>query len=217
MMSFKKEFGCEEIILVVAKADNIFAEETFGEIEKLAQTLSRIKGVKQAISLPGIRKSIDVTGNWTLDEFRSRIKPVDLLTRNIISPDGRTTTISLILDDIRDKDGIIRSVKEVLERQRNFLYLYQIGMPIVSKALADFTEQDFLRLPPVTFFLVALVLFLFFRNLRGVLIPAGSVAIALIWTFGLMAVTGTPLVPADHDCPHFSHCRGNRLLHVYLS
>ncbi|MCJ7809851.1 MAG: efflux RND transporter permease subunit, partial [Desulfobulbaceae bacterium] len=68
-----------------------------------------------------------------------------------------------------------------------------MGMPIVSKALADFTEQDFLRLPPVTFFLVALILFLFFRNLRGILIPAGSVAIALIWTFGLMAVTGTPL------------------------
>ena len=191
--TFKKEFGCEEIILIVAKANDIFAEETFGEIEKLANTLSQIKGVKQAISLPGIRKSIDVTGNWTLDEFRNKIKPVDLLTKNIISRDGRTTAISLILDDIRDKDGIIHSVKEILDRQKNFLSLYQIGMPIVSKALADFTEQDFLRLPPVTFFLVALILFLFFRNLRGVLIPAGSVAIALIWTFGLMAVTRTPL------------------------
>ena len=191
--TFKKEFGCEEIILIVAKANDIFAEETFGEIEKLANTLSQIKGVKQAISLPGIRKSIDITGNWTLDEFRNKIKPVDLLTKNIISRDGRTTAISLILDDIRDKDDIIHSVKEILDRQKHFLSLYQIGMPIVSKALADFTEQDFLRLPPVTFFLVVLILFLFFRNLRGVLIPAGSVAIALIWTFGLMAVTRTPL------------------------
>ena len=177
----------------MAKANDIFAEETFGEIEKLANTLSQIKGVKQAISLPGIRKSIDITGNWTLDEFRNKIKPVDLLTKNIISRDGRTTAISLILDDIRDKDDIIHSVKEILDRQKHFLSLYQIGMPIVSKALADFTEQDFLRLPPVTFFLVVLILFLFFRNLRGVLIPAGSVAIALIWTFGLMAVTRTPL------------------------
>ena len=191
--AFKKEFGCEEIILVVAKADNIFAKETFGEIEKLAETLSKIKGVRRVISLPGIRKSIDVTGNWTLDEFRSKIEPVDLLKKNILSLDGKTTAISLILDDIRDKDGIIHSIKEVIDRQKNFISLYQIGMPIVSKALADFTEQDFLRLPPVTFFLVALILFLFFRNLRGILIPAGSVAIALIWTFGLMAVTGTPL------------------------
>lgn len=191
--AFKKEFGCEEIILVVVKADDIFVEERFAEIEKLAQTLSEIKGVKRVISLPGIRKSIDVTGNWTLDEFRNKIKPVDLLTKNVISRDGRTTAISLILEDIRDKDGIIHSVKEILDRQKNFISLYQIGMPIVSKALADFTQQDFLRLPPVTFLIVGLVLFLFFRNLRGVLIPAGSVAIALTWTFGLMAIMGTPL------------------------
>ena len=37
------------------------------------------------------------------------------------------------------------------------------------------------------------VLFILFRNLRGVLIPMGFVFTALIWTFGLMAWTGTPL------------------------
>ncbi len=191
--AFKKEFGCEEIILVVAKTNNIFAEKTFQEVENLAQTLSEIKGVKRVLSLPGIRKAMDVTGDWKLDEFKDKIDPVDLLKKNIISQDGKTTAISLILEDIRDKDLIIESVNSVIEKQKAFLSLYQIGMPTVSKALADFTEQDFLRLPPITFFLVALILFLFFRNLRGILIPAGSVTIALIWTFGLMACTGTPL------------------------
>ncbi len=191
--AFKKEFGSEEIILIAAKADNIFSKETFAAIEKLAQDLSTIKGVKEVISLPGIRKSMNVTGNWTLDEFRKKIEPVDLLEKNIISQDGKTTVISLTLDDLRDKNSIILSVEEILNQQESFRALYQTGMPVVSKALADFTQQDFLRLPPITFFLVSLILFLFFRNLRGILIPAGSVAITLVWTFGLMALIGTPL------------------------
>ena len=191
--AFKKEFGCEEIILIVAKTDDVFSEKTFHEVENLAQTFSTIKGVKRVLSLPGIRKAMNITGTWKLNEFRDKIEPVDLLKKNIVSRDGKTTAISLILDDLRDKDLVIQSVKEIIERQKAFISLYQIGLPVVSKALADFTEQDFLRLPPVTFFLIAFVLFLFFRNLRGILIPAGSVAIALIWTFGLMACIGTPL------------------------
>jgi hypothetical protein len=66
-------------------------------------------------------------------------------------------------------------------------------MPLVSRALAEYTETDFLRLPPVTFLVIAVILFLFFRTLRGVFLPAGSVLVALTWTFGLMAWTGVPL------------------------
>jgi hypothetical protein len=84
-------------------------------------------------------------------------------------------------------------------------------------ALTQFTEKDFMRLPPITFLLIMVTLFLLFRNLRGVLIPAGSVLIALIWTFGLMAWTGNAPFPSHHDRPHFSHCRGYGLLHVYFS
>jgi predicted RND superfamily exporter protein len=66
-------------------------------------------------------------------------------------------------------------------------------MPLVSQALALYTQSDFLKLPPVTFLIMALVLLCLFRDVRSVLIPAGSVLFALIWTFGLMAWTGTPL------------------------
>lgn len=66
-------------------------------------------------------------------------------------------------------------------------------MPIVSAALVQFTENDFLTFPLATFTLIGLILFFFFRNLRGILIPSGTVLIALVWTFGLMGWTGTPL------------------------
>ncbi|MDZ7697669.1 MAG: MMPL family transporter [Deltaproteobacteria bacterium] len=191
--AFKKEFGCEEIILVVVRTEDVFRPATFETIRELAQRLSEIEGVRQVISLPGIRKAMDVTEKWKLEDFKKIISPITLFERNIVSVDGKTCVISLILEDIREKGRVIDTVDALIEKRKHAATLYQIGMPIVSKALADFTEKDFLSLPVITFSIILFMLFVFFRNIRGILIPSGSVLIALTWTFGLMALTRTPL------------------------
>ncbi|MFO7601170.1 MAG: efflux RND transporter permease subunit [Candidatus Desulfacyla sp.] len=190
---FKKAFGCEEIILVVARTTGVFNRETFGRIEHLAQSLSQIHGVKQVISLPGIKKAMDITDKWSLADFQEVVSAVGLFQKNLISEDGKTTAITLVLKDIDQKERVIDAVNTLIDAYQNAFTIYQVGMPIVSSALAQFTQHDFLTLPIATFSLIAVILFLFFRNLRGILIPSGTVLIALIWTFGLMAWTGTPL------------------------
>ena len=191
--AFKKSFGCEEVILVVARTSGVFDGKIFDHIARLADQFGTIEGVRRVISLPGIKKAMDITQKWTLADFKREIAPVTLLEKNIISKDGKTTVISLILADTKRKDPVVASVQELIEKEKATQPMYQIGMPVVSMALTHFTERDFQLLPPITFLLIALTLFLLFRNLRGVLIPAGSVVIALIWTFGLMAWTDTPL------------------------
>ena len=201
--SFKKEFGTEEIILVVAKAKNIFEKDTFQEITHLSEKFSEIEGVRRVISLPLIKKDMDATGKWSLADFEKIIIPIDLFHKNLISAHKKTTIITLILEDTKEKDQIIESVEMIVDEQKKGLSLYQIGMPLVSKALATYTQQDFIRLPPVTFLIIAFVLFFFFRNLRGILIPVGSVLMALIWTFGLMGFTRTPLAMLTMIVPIF--------------
>lgn len=191
--AFKKEFGCEEIILVVARTQDVFQPDTFGKIRNLADALSKIGGIRRVISLPDIRKAMDVTEKWTLEDFKKIISPITLFERNIVSADGKTCVISLILEDIREKDRVISEVQTLIDKQKHSGDIYQIGMPIVSKALGDFTESDFMSLPVITFSVILLMLFVFFRNIRGILIPTGSVLIGLIWTFGLMGLTRTPL------------------------
>ncbi|MCD6298830.1 MAG: MMPL family transporter, partial [Deltaproteobacteria bacterium] len=164
--TFKNEFGCEEIILVVARAGYIFEPKTFDRVERLAKELSEIKGVKRVIGLPGIKRAMDITNKWSLSDFKRIISPVKLLKRNLVSEDNKATVLSLILEDVKEKGQVIDSVKKVIDNTNTSLFLYQIGMPIVSKALGKFTEQDFFRLPPITFALIAIILFVFFRNLR---------------------------------------------------
>ncbi|MCF8129598.1 MAG: MMPL family transporter, partial [Deltaproteobacteria bacterium] len=190
---FKKMFGSEEMILVAAKVNNVFAPQTFERLGALSKAISEIPGVRRVLSLPDIKGDMDLTARWTPEEFRDIIGPIALFKQNFLSEDLKTTVISVILDDVADKTPVIEAIETLLKGQDKTLSLYQIGMPLVSRALALYTQSDFLKLPPVTFAIMALVLLCLFRDVRSVFIPAGSILFALIWTFGLMASTGTPL------------------------
>jgi len=187
---FKKLFGSDEIIRVVIKGQNVFDSVTFKKIEQLAETASKIKGVRRIISLPGIRKAVDVTGEWSLEKFAGVVDNVKLFQRNLFSADRKTTVLTLVLKEEADHEEVIRAVKEMIEKTPKDLSLYQIGMPLVSQALARLTEKDFFMLPPITALLIAVVLFCLFRNIFYIILPLTCVTLSLVWTFGLMSLTG---------------------------
>ncbi len=203
---FKKIFGSDEIIRVVVKGENIFEPATFQKVEQLAAAVSEIKGVRRVISLPDIKKSVDISGNWDLQKFAEILKPVALFRRNIISEDHKTTALTLLLKNGADEKSVIHEVSKLINdstwlslgrhsdtQTLRHLTAYQIGMPVVSQSLAEFTEKDFFQLPPITFLMIAGMLFLLFRNLPCLLLPILCVSLSLIWTLGLMALLNIPL------------------------
>ena len=190
---FKKTFGSDEIIQVVVKGRNFFDPTTFQNLASLAGRMEKIEGVRQVISLPGIKKAMDVAGKWSLDKYRTVIAPVSLFKKYLISEDGRATTLTLVLQNDADRNNVIEKVEEVIAGASKGLTLYQIGMPLVSQALASFSERDFLRLPPFTFLIIIIILFFLFRNLPCVILPVACILLVLVWTFGLMAWIGIAL------------------------
>ncbi|MFC1829294.1 MMPL family transporter [Thermodesulfobacteriota bacterium] len=190
---FKDVFGSDEIIRVVIKSKNVFDPVTFKKIEQLAETASKIKGIRRIIGLPGIRKAVDVSGKWRLDEFADVLDEVDLFRKNLFSTDRKTTALTLVLADGADPESVIRSVEEMMGNTSKELTLYQIGMPLVSQALAMLTEKDFFTLPPITALIIAVVLFVLYRRFLYLILPLTCVSFALVWTFGFMALTRIPL------------------------
>ncbi len=190
---FKTEFGCEELILVVIRTEYVFDPVTFRQIGLLSEKLSGIKGVTRVVSLPVIKRDMDVTDKWSLVEFDKIITPIDLFHQNLISEDKSRTVITLILDDIKNKGKIVDSVEKIIDHENDRVSLYQIGMPVVFEALAKYTQKDFFALPPITLLVIGIVLFFLFHSIRGVLLPIGSVLLCLVWTFGLMAWLNIPL------------------------
>jgi predicted RND superfamily exporter protein/CRP-like cAMP-binding protein len=224
---FKKIFGSDEIIRVVLKGDNVYDPQIFAEIERFVAAAAQIEGVRRVISLPGVKKAVDLAGKWTLDKFRQVIAPIDLFQKNLIAANGKSTAITLILKRDADKEKVMRAVDELMANAAKTLSLYQIGMPLVSRALAVFTEKDFFRLPPITFLIIGIILLCIFRNLTCVILPLVCVSLALVWTFGFMALIGIPLsmvtmiVPVFllavgtayclHICAEYLRCRRDAL------
>ena len=191
--AFKETFGSDEIIRVVIKAENVLDPVTFAKVASLSDRAAAISGVDRVLSLPEVKRAVDATGNWSLQRFAQVIGPIELFEQNLLSEDRKTTVLTLILTNGADHTQVIGAVNRLIVEADKNLSLYQIGMPLVSQALARYTEKDFFRLPPITFALVAVVLLLLFRSARYLFFPLLSVTLALIWTFGLMALTRVPL------------------------
>ena len=191
--AFKNIFGSDELIRVVVKADDIFDDITFAAITELSQKAQEIDGVRRVISLPVVKQTVDLSGDWDLGKFREVLSGIPLFQKNLYAPDGRSTVLTLVLSNAADPEAVIAAVDAMIADAPQRLSLYQIGMPLVSQALARLTQKDFFSLPPITFALIALVLLVLYRHMLHILLPLVCVALALIWNFGLMAVTGIPL------------------------
>ena len=190
---FRAMFGSDEIIRLVVKAGDIFDPATFAKVTQLSEAVGRIKGVRRIISLPEVKKSVDLRGDWDMAKFAAVLAPVALFKRNLISADRQTTIITLVLDVEADKEAVIGAVRELISQYGKALNLYQIGIPLVSEALAHYSQQDFLRLTPVTLVVIALLLVIFFRSFHCLLLPMACVCLSMLWTFGFMAIKGVPV------------------------
>ncbi len=191
--AFKTVFGSEEIIRVVVKCNNVFDPLNFRKIAQLEEAGKKIAGVQRVIGLPSIKDAVDLSKNWPMEKFVTFVSGVDLFKHNLISDDHNATSITLVLNKDAAQDEVIDAVDQMIEEADKDIRLYQIGMPLISQALAQFTKRDFIRLPPITFLLIAAVLFLLFRNALYTLIPLSCVTLCLIWTFGIVSILDVPL------------------------
>ncbi len=202
-LDFEEKFGSDEIIRVVVKAEDIFAPEAFASLAALSSALGEIQGVERVIGLPEVREKVDPGGRWPMERFAAVMKPVSLFERNLFSADRKTAALTLMLARTADYRATVAAVQRAIDAARPPGRRYPIGMSLVSLALEDFTRRDFCRLPPVTFLLIAIVLYAIFRRFGDMMLPLVCVAVTLVWTFGFMAFTGTPLALLTMIVPVF--------------
>jgi predicted RND superfamily exporter protein len=187
---FRDLFGSDDIIRMVVAADDIFDPATFAKVVHLSDAAGGIQGVRRVISLPEIRKNVDPRSQWTMDKFSAMLAPVDLFQRNLISRDHRSTIITLVLAHDADRPAVIAATRALIQQSGKDIKLYQIGIPLVSEALAGYTQQDFFHLTPVTLAIIAMLLLVLFRTVHCRVLPLTCVSLSVIWTFGFMAYRG---------------------------
>ncbi len=207
----RRDFGSEEANIVGIFADDVFAPETLAGIDRITRSLSEIDGVREVISLSNV-KGVQTTGfslnvgrlllklPKTLEEseaYRNKVFASPLYVGNLVSENAKASGILILFDLLSDEEflerGIDGKIRQRVAETAGDLDYAITGIQSLKVRGAAMMEQDLMKFLPLSFVLVVVVLALSFRTIRGVLLPLAAVSIGVIWTVGVMVLTGSDI------------------------
>lgn len=220
LKEFARTFDDGELMMAVVKADDVFTPAVLSYVRSTTDAAAGVAGVRRVVSLTTVQEvayADDATTARPLfpeiptdPETLSRKKAIvlsnPLWVNNLVSPDTTVTVINIFLPPLvrgsSDASRIVEEVRELLSAgkpaEAQVLLTGLSPMFVDSRRCA---QQDLKRFFWLTWLLMATLLFLAFRTLRGVLLPLGVTFLSVLWTLGLMAATGQALTAVGAMLP----------------
>ena len=216
-------FGEGEAMLVAvhSRYQKIIAKDNLRLIDSLSTTFEKLENITDVISLTtadyieGTDEGMSVRPLISADMLENeagqtivlqRLRSWDAMFRkNMYSDDFYSTQIMLkIKSDLTldELETVFENVKEVINRHQQQGITYHIaGVPAISVLLKENIYKDLSSLIPIVVLVVMFTLYLSFRRAAGVFLPLLNVAVASVWTIGLMAFLGAPLTMVGTGIP----------------
>ncbi len=128
-------------------------------------------------------------------DIRKRIKDNLQFTRTFISDDEKIFGMVLGINPDLNRPLVVEQVVKIKEQIDNnpLIKAYLTGATASSFFLSRAMKRDFSVLLPLSLLVASLLLYYIFRKILYVTASLIVIAIALIWTFGIMGLSGVPL------------------------
>ncbi len=216
---FKQTFVNSEFVVVAYKSDNLFTQAEMTYLSHLSRELEKVPYVNRITSLidvddiRGTDQGLDIEPliqeNHLSDEeilnLKQRIDLNPFFKGNLISDDYKTVGIVLSLNIPNEDEKkfsnitkeIVSAIRKILqEEQEKTGRRFHLGGSIITDAEASsIMEKDMQKFFPLSMLLVAVILFLIFRNLSSIIFPLITVFLGLVWTLGLKGMVNSPITP----------------------
>lgn len=192
-LASKRWFGGDEFVIVAFQLENLFEPEDVKLTESAARTIHDL-----AVELNAVA-GVNPESTQQLDQavrfpYR-RAQVVELLEGILVGADRHTTALVLRLlpesDSPVPRGETIRQIRNVTA-QRDFP-IFVVGEPVQIHDMFRYVEEDGNKLFLWSVVSLALVLFVFFRNLRWVLAAVSVVLITIVWTQAVLVISGVRL------------------------
>ena len=216
---FKEQFGEDEFLVVGFQHDNLFSSEILQFIQKKTEELEKIKEVKEVISLTNVENILGTDNDFIVrplvDEIPDTLKKSnsikyqalnnELIHKNLISDTGNAA-LFLIRTEAHPGDEtydvrLINQVKQVFHDNPIDLNFHLAGWLITDVSMSDYMNRDMMFFMPFTYGIIALLLWLFLRNIYAVGISLITVTISLVWTMALLNIIGGAMSPMTSILP----------------
>jgi hydrophobe/amphiphile efflux-3 (HAE3) family protein len=212
-----KEFGGNEIGMIVLETDDIFKTDVLDHVRQITDSLMIMPGVTGVTSLTNI---LDIkSSEWgieigklvdeyelpetqeELESLRQYVFSKEMYKGTIVSDDGTATVILFnVLPEV-NKLKIAGNIKTRITTMDLPETLYFGGLPFLLSDITDILLSDMVWLISIVFVVIALILLISFRNLRGMLLPLLTAGITVVWTLGIMAISGIEITIITNFMP----------------
>lgn len=177
-------------------------------LDYIADLVLRLKPVKMVRSLATIDDLVSINGDLYVDalmpaplenpsdieQLKKQVLSNPMFTNGLLSADGKASRISLELniseDDTPNMLRVYNAVEALSKPEYKTEHLYISGPPMVTAQTGHVIKSDRKQLLPIVIALVAAVLLLCFRTLRGIFLPLQVAIITMLWTLGCMHLFG---------------------------
>jgi len=208
--SARRVFGSDETILLLLQADDVFSTQTMDTITRLTQRIEKLDGVvhvtslANALTIRGSEFGIDID-SWTdlapetpeqVRAFREHILSNPMYAGSLVTQRGDATAILISLADTPGYaflDKVDRDIRQVIEEDAGGVRTWLTGAPELNLATTHILLHDLVRMPAIVVLVMALVLALCFRRVKGILVPLATVGVAVTWTMAIIAALGYSL------------------------
>jgi hypothetical protein len=214
--NFKKTFGDNGGLMVIAAQTNKFFDSTFfNDFVQLQRDLKKVNGIEGILSVPG-------AVNLVRSEEGERLQAVPIFKDTILTQaqidSGKATLLNLpfyrgllynpksntwmmavtVNNQLFNTPARTKVIDSVLALTKAFeakhhIQLRMSGLPLIRTILSDRIKNE------MKFFLIgsvalsALILLLFFRSISAVLLSLAVVGIGVVWSVGFLQLLGYKL------------------------
>lgn len=200
-------FGGNSMLMVVLETDDILNPETLDRLAQLSDAFTSLPEVKKNMSLFNSKNIRSEDGMMMVDDaieeipntseereiLREKLRKNKMVYEITVSTDFKMSSIIIILNQGVNDEEILNKLNIILEKFPGPEKVYIGGLPLIREMATAEMTQDFLVLMPVGLVVMLIMLYAFFRQKRGVILPFSIVVMSILISMGLIPLFGWKL------------------------
>ncbi len=197
-------FGGTDILFFVFETDDILKESTLSRLKKIEEKFENIDGVGSVLSLFSTKHITANDGTMIVEplidkipeneeertRLRERIRSDELAYGVVVSKDFRLAAFMLTVSSGASEEDVFTKAKDAINEIRGEERFLAGGQPVFRSSLRSDILDDLRVLIPAALIIMLGILFAFFRQIRGVLLPFGAVVLSTLFGMGLLPLFG---------------------------
>jgi hydrophobe/amphiphile efflux-3 (HAE3) family protein len=200
----EKVFGSSDVLFILVEGRDVLDGATLRRVKTISQKCKKVAGVKMVMSLFDTKNITSEEGVMMVDPavgaipanddereaLRKSLSENELAREMVVSKDFRATAILLNLNIDASKPDVYKAAKKAVAASPGPEKVLIGGIPAFQTVIIKNVVQDILILVPGALLVILAILYGFFRQKRGIVLPLGVVFMSVMFGMGFLPLMG---------------------------